>query len=101
MGQRFPADSQPAGTRFPMVSGKVGLVAYSNCLTVHTSEDGLYLSILFPFRLGHPPVFIPWEAIYNPTRHRFLWMEAVEVGSPAVTRLRLPAKVFAGHVVAE
>jgi hypothetical protein len=36
---------------------------YNNCLTVGASPVGLYLSILWPFRIQHPNLFIPWNQI--------------------------------------
>ena len=33
---------------------------YNNVLTIGANREGLYLSVLFIFRLGHPPLFIPW-----------------------------------------
>jgi hypothetical protein len=41
-------------------SGKIGLSNYSGCLTVGTNSEGLYLAVVFLFRPGHPPLFIPW-----------------------------------------
>ena len=34
-----------------------------NGLTVGMNEKGLYLSVFFLFRMGHPPLFIPWRDI--------------------------------------
>ena len=36
---------------------------YGNILTVASDSRGLYLSVMFLFRLGHPPLFIPWADI--------------------------------------
>ena len=36
---------------------------YGLCLTVGANPEGFYLAILFPFRPGHPPLFIPWTDI--------------------------------------
>ena len=36
---------------------------YGNCLTVGANPLGLYLSVLLIFRIGHPPLFIPWMDI--------------------------------------
>jgi len=96
----FPAQGQPLGRRFNMQGGKVGQVPYSGCLTISTSAEGLCLSVLLPFRFGHPPLFIPWDAIHNVKTHRFLWFETVvfDVGSPSVT-LQLPKKIFEGHSI--
>jgi hypothetical protein len=34
---------------------------YGGCLTVIANDEGIGLSVLWPFRLGHPPLFIPWS----------------------------------------
>jgi hypothetical protein len=36
---------------------------YSGCLTVGANARGLYLGVLFVFRTGHPPVFVPWSDV--------------------------------------
>jgi hypothetical protein len=36
---------------------------YGNCVTVRANPLGLGLSVLFLFRLGHPPLLIPWPDI--------------------------------------
>jgi hypothetical protein len=49
--------------------------------------------------IGHAPIFIPSDAIYNATVRRFLWRKENEcdIGSPPVITIRLPKKVFEGH----
>ncbi len=102
LAESFPARGQPSGRRFILQSAKVGLVHYSGCLTLYSSPEGLYLSVWWPFRLGHPPLFIPWHAVHNATIRRFLWIERVafDVGSPSVTTVELSKKIFEGHHVA-
>ena len=101
LAESFPARDQPSGKRFFMQGGKVGQVTYRGCLTLYTSPRGLYLSVWLLFRLGHPPVFIPWGDIRNAKTHQFLWTESVvfDVGSPSVATLQLPKKVFEGQDV--
>jgi hypothetical protein len=84
-----------------MQGGRVGQVAYGGSLNIYSSPEGLYLSVLFPFRLGHPPLFIPWDAVRNAKTRRVLWTERVEfdVGSPSIATLRLPKKIFEGYNV--
>jgi hypothetical protein len=36
---------------------------YGGRLTLGTSPDGLYLAMLFLFRVGHPPLFIPGDQV--------------------------------------
>ena len=36
---------------------------YSGCLTIGADVRGLYLGVLFVFRIGHPPVFVPWSDV--------------------------------------
>lgn len=95
----YPGRSSPTGKCFRMQSGSFGWVNYGNCLCIHTSPDGIDLAIMLPFRIGHPPLFIPWEAVENARVKSFLWVRAVhfDVGSPRIAKLSLPTKVFAEH----
>jgi hypothetical protein len=36
---------------------------YSSVIRLTAASDALYVSILFPFRIGHPPLRIPWDEI--------------------------------------
>lgn len=36
---------------------------YTNIAWIAPEEDALYLSVVFPFRIGHPPLRIPWSEI--------------------------------------
>lgn len=39
------------------------MMEYNNCLTIGSSSQGLYLAVLFFFRVGHPPLLVPWQDI--------------------------------------
>ena len=45
-------------------------MGYNNCLTVGVNPAGLYLSVFFLFRLGHPDLFIPWADVSVTTGKR-------------------------------
>ena len=46
--------------------------SYGGCLTVAANEEGLGLSVFFPFRVGSPPLFIPWsEMLVSEVRDSF------------------------------
>lgn len=36
---------------------------YNNCLTIGASPAGLYMAMPWLFRIGHPPIFIPWNDV--------------------------------------
>ncbi|MFN2285772.1 MAG: hypothetical protein ACK2UQ_15245 [Anaerolineae bacterium] len=36
---------------------------FGNLLNVGANSNGIRLSIILPFRVAHPPIFIPWEDI--------------------------------------
>jgi len=36
---------------------------YSGVIRLTAAGDALYASVLFPFRIGHPPLRIPWSEI--------------------------------------
>jgi hypothetical protein len=40
-----------------------GTAFYSGCTFFTSNKKGLGLSLLFPLRFGHPPLFIPWSDI--------------------------------------
>ena len=48
-------------------------IGYNNGLTVGANPTGLYLSVFFLFRLGHPDLFVPWADIsVTPGKRGFL-----------------------------
>lgn len=48
-------------------------MGYNNCLTIGANESGLYLSVFFLFRFGHPNLFIPWTDISVNTKKGFIY----------------------------
>jgi hypothetical protein len=78
-----------------MQTGRFGWVDYSGCLTICVEKDGLYISILPPFRLAHPAFKIPWSELHAVgVREGWFGYADLAVGDPPVTRIRLPLKVF-------
>lgn len=63
MAQHYRTDTKPEGYSTSMNSGMIGWSRYNGVLQLVLNEKGLYISILFLFRIGHPPLFIPWEHI--------------------------------------
>jgi hypothetical protein len=52
------------GESFPFRSARMRFyVHFGNCLTVGADQSGLYLSVFPIFRIGHPPLLIPWSEV--------------------------------------
>jgi len=51
---------------------------YNNCLVVGANKYGLYLAVLPIFRVGHPPLFIPWTEISTEAGSRRLFGDFVK-----------------------
>jgi hypothetical protein len=65
---------------------------------VGANPTGLYLAVLFPFRVAHPPLFIPWnEVTQAKTRIFFISMVRFQLGReypiPLSIRESLAAKL--------
>jgi hypothetical protein len=67
---------------------------YHNILSVGANEEGLYLSVFFPFRVGHPPLFIPWQDIsVRPGRYLWFRVYRFEFRQVPLVRLRLKERL--------
>ena len=77
LATQFRLEAPLQGERFRFASGSIGAgvlpVSYSNCLFSTVNESGFSLSILFPFRLLSPPLFIPWRAVKSVEPRQRLW----------------------------
>ena len=51
---------------------------YNNCLIVGANTYGLYLAVIAIFRVGHPPLFIPWAEISTEEGSRRLFGDFVK-----------------------
>ena len=102
VGKSYAAAGKPSGGRLLRhVTGMFGVASYKHVLTVITTDDGLYIENRAIFRPGHPPLFIPFSAIFHPRRQTLFFWEyvAFEIGSPPLASARLPSKVFEGAPV--
>ncbi len=80
LAQQFEFREDFTGQRWRLQSARMRLwVRYGNCLTVGANPDGLYVAILFLFRVGHPPLFIPWREVSIAKKGGFLLIRYVEL----------------------
>ena len=91
LAREYRTQEPYAGDRWRFQSAQMRwLLNFNHCLTIGANRTGLYLAILSPFRLAHPPLFIPWREIsVRPTK--LLWLRGVELrlGSELQIPLRI------------
>jgi hypothetical protein len=81
LSRRFRAEAEPygethsAGPFFYHVQMRYR-VNYGSLIHITAANDALYLSALFPFHIGHPPLCIPWKEVQL-RRTRFSWRRYV------------------------
>lgn len=56
-----------------LARAKLGMVSYQGVIKADATPAGLALSVLFLFRVGHPPLLVPWAAFEPIKAHKFLW----------------------------
>jgi len=59
---------------------------YNSVLTLASDSEGIYMRVMSLFRMGHPPLFIPWAEIQvDEPRRWLLWKRvALQLGTEAV-----------------
>jgi hypothetical protein len=98
LAQRYRYAGTFTGTQWSFRSGQMRwFTNYNNCLTVGASPEGLFLSILFLFRPGHPPLLIPWQDIsVSANKRSILWLGSyveMRLGGPFGVRFRIRARL--------
>lgn len=63
MAKRWNAPSVVRCEKRYFRSGSVKKVQYSGSLIAGAAREGLYLSVLLPFRPGHTPLLLPWKEL--------------------------------------
>ena len=91
----YPARTPPTGQKF-ITSARLGRASYTGSLYIYVSREGLYLSVMWFFSMGHKPLFIPWSEINNRQPRKIFFREIVEfdIGNPPINTMQLPKKIF-------
>lgn len=92
LAKHYPDNVDEQGETHGMCNGYVGVISYKLCLILGVCKNGLRLSVLLPFRIGHPPVFIPWDQFHRVYEKRVLFFRVLDtyVGTPVVANVVLP-----------
>jgi hypothetical protein len=75
LGQACRAQDKIEGHRWRGQSGSTRFgVSYNRCLNITANSIGIGISISLLFRIGHPPLFIPWTDItLREEKFLFFW----------------------------
>lgn len=72
LARHYAASERFNGKRFWFRSAQFGPVGYGSCVMPGANADGIYLAVLFPFRIGHPPLLVPWQDVSCSKAHSFI-----------------------------
>jgi hypothetical protein len=99
LARRFRAQAEPygdaktAGPFFYTVYMRFW-THYSSVIRLTAAGDALYLSVLFLFRIGHPPLRIPWNEIrFGRARRLFFPYIVLTLGSEEQILMRIPERM--------
>ena len=95
LGRAYRAVAPFRGSRWHLQDASLRFGAsYRGVLTVGANSEGFYASVFFPFRIGHPPLFIPWQDVSVRPGKSF-WVRVYEFRFRQVpsVRFRLREKV--------
>ncbi len=90
LARKYPSQAHPNGESHHFQSGYVGSMSYGFCLTLNVTSEGLGISVFLPLRVGHPPMFIPWNQFHSQNIRRvmlFWWIAEYYVGFPVVGKI--------------
>jgi hypothetical protein len=98
LAEQYRHDGPFEGRKWRFRSANFGRwTSYGGVLTVGGDRQGLYLAVMPLFRIGHPPLFIPWQDVRRTSRR---WHEFF--GTPLEIGREPPVRVtFTGDIVAE
>lgn len=78
LARQYRNDARRDGIRFYFQSAGMRFwTNYGGCLTIGVQRTGLYLAVWFLFRLGHPPLVIPWHDITMTERKKFFMQQVI------------------------
>jgi hypothetical protein len=96
LARHYKRDRHPEGESWGFQSARLRYrSSYGGCLFFSANRRGFWLSIMFPFRPGHPPLFFPWSEVSVSMEKRLL-LDAAKfevAGVPIYVRKSLAEKI--------
>ena len=97
LAKTYRAHARPEGKAFHLQNITTRLFIENVLCTMVVAAEGLYIAVLPIYRMGHPPLLIPWSefSYVRTTRFLFWGWVSVAVGHPPVAiRILLSEKVW-------
>jgi hypothetical protein len=88
LARHYRAESRFNGKHYRFSSVKMGSGNYSGCVTLGANSYGLFLAVMFLFRVGHPPLFIPWADLTPRIKKLWIFGEWLEFDVKQVPRVK-------------
>ncbi len=73
LARHYRALSKPSGSQVFVGIATLNSVEYKGVLLASVSAEGLYLSALTLFAVGHAPLLLPWTAFQELPTEKILW----------------------------
>ena len=96
LAQRFRATAEPygevrrVGPWFLTVYFRGSWIKYRSTVRLRAAHEALYLSMQFPFGIGHPPLCIPWEEIsFSETSQLLMRFVVLTLGKQEQVAMRI------------
>ncbi len=88
----YPDNKEFCGQKWGFQSIKVGAINYSTCVNLGANFDSLFLSVLPFFRVGHPPLNIPFKDLHGTEVKKFTFHYVDLTFSKSDTNIRISKK---------
>ena len=72
-GEYLAPDPAGLSVQFRIARAKLGIVSYNGVIKAGPSPLGLALRVVGLFRVGHPPLLVPWQAFAAVRTRKVLW----------------------------
>ena len=94
LAARYRTRAPATGRIYAVQSGDIG-ARYTGVLIFGIQPDGLRMSVLLPFRVGHPPLLVPWSDIdlVEDKKTMFGTLFVFRIGKPYGTTVKVGREV--------
>jgi hypothetical protein len=99
LAKLYKTNGHPAGMFWRFRGGVLGRVSYGGSLTIGSGPRGLYLATVFPYKMSHPALLIPWDEIAVTFKKRWRLFDFCEFHFVKMPGARLLVNKTLGQLV--